>query len=66
MRSIIIAKAREDEQQIERTDVNNIQNFVPLKKLIKKVILASDKTETKQNNLNYARKDMGPLNYKAR
>ena len=70
MRSAIIKKARQDEQQNQttiKTNTNYIQNFMSifLKKLIDKVKIASDQTETKQNNLHFNRKDMGPLHKKA-
>ena len=37
-----------------------------LKKLTNKLKIASDKGETKQNNLYFTRKDMRPLNKKSR
>ena len=36
-----------------------------IKKNIKRVKIASDKTETIQNNLYYTRRDMGPLHIRA-
>ena len=55
MRSAIIKKASQDEQQNQTTittDINYIRNFMSQKKHANKVkIIASDKTENKQNNL---------------
>ena len=70
MRSVIIKKASQDEQQNRTTITTNI-NYIPnfmssLKKLTNKLKIASDKDETKQNNLYFTRKDMGPLNKRAR
>ena len=56
MRSTIFKKASQDEQQNQTTittNINYIQNFMSIffkKKLIKKVKMASDKTETKITN----------------
>ena len=58
MRSAIIKKARQDEQHNQTTtaNINYNENFVQLKKLIDKVQIASDKTETEQNNFHINRK----------
>ena len=53
MRSTIIKKASQDEQQNQTTittNFNYIQNLCPIKKKLQKIKVASDKTETKQNN----------------
>ena len=54
MRFANIKKASQDEQQNQTvtTNINYIENFVRFKKQnLIKVQIASDKTETKQNNL---------------
>ena len=69
MRSAIIKTASQDEEQNQSTKTTNIsyiQNFMSNKKNLKKHKIASDKTETKQNNLYFTRKDMEPLYKKAR
>ena len=63
-------KASQDDQQNQTTITTNIyyiQSFMSnfLKKVIAKVKIASNKTETKQNNLYFTRKDMRPLHNKA-
>ena len=64
MRSAIIKKASQEEQQNQTTittNFNSIQNFRSIFiKIIKKVKVASGKTETKQNNFYVTRKDIGP------
>ena len=40
--------------------------FIFFKKLTNKLKIASDKSETKQSNLYFTRKDMGPLHKKPR
>ena len=62
MRSAIIKKASQDEQQNQTTITTNIKFIQNLchfskQKHIKKVKIASDNTETKQNNLYFTRKD---------
>ena len=67
MRSPITKKASQDEEQnqIITTNINYIQNFVhSRKKLNNKVKMASDKTGTRQNDLNFTGKDMGPVHNK--
>ena len=62
MRSAIIKKASQDEPQNQTTKTTLItsKNLCPFfKKLINKVKIPSDITETKQNNLYFTRKDMG-------
>ena len=70
MRYADIKKPSQDEQQNQTTTTTNndyIQNFMPiLKKLINKVKIASDKTETKQNILHFIRKNMRLFYNKAR
>ena len=69
MRSVIIKKAGQDEQhnQTTITNINYIQNFMSIKKkLNNKLRIASDKNESKQNNLYFNRKDMDPLYRKVR
>ena len=54
MRSAIIRKASQDEQQnqTKTTNINYIQNFCPFFKIIfNKLKIASDQTETKPNKL---------------
>ena len=53
MRSAIIKKARQDEIQNKKQQQTLItsQTLCSLKKLNNKVKMASDKTETKENNL---------------
>ena len=64
MKSAIIKKGSQGEQQNQTTTttrINYIQNFMSIflkKKLISKVKKASDKTETKQNNLYFTREYM--------
>ena len=71
MRSAIIKKSSLEEQQKQTTIATNsnyIHNFNSIfliKKLIRKVKIASDKTETKQNKLYFIRKYMGPLHNEA-
>ena len=54
MKSVVIKKASQEEQQNQptiTTNINNIQTFVHLKKkLTNKLKIASDKTKTEQNN----------------
>ena len=72
MISVIIKKACQDEQQNQTkiaTNINYIQNFMSIffkKKPTNKLKILLNKSETKQNNLYFTRKDMGPLNEKAR
>ena len=70
LRSVIIKKASQDQQQNQTTittNINYIQNFVHLKKkLTNKIKIASDKSESKRNNVYSNRKDMGSLNKKSR
>ena len=67
MRYASVTKAIEDEQQNQTTtNINYIKKFVRFKtKLNNKVQIASDKSETKQNNLQFTRKDMGTVHNKA-
>ena len=62
-------KASQDEQQYQSTkatNINYIQHFMTiLKKHLQTLKIASDKTETKQNNFYFNRKDMVPLYKKA-
>ena len=68
MRSVIIKKASQHEQQYQttiKTNLNYIQNFMSiLKKNASKLKIASDKGKTKHNNLYFTRKDMGPVTIK--
>ena len=68
MRYAIIKKASIDEQknQTTTTNINYIQNFMNIyKKSSNKVNIASDKSETEQNNLFFTRKNMHPVHNKA-
>ena len=62
MRSSITMEASQDEQQNQTIITNNnyVQNLCPFlkKKLTKKVKIASDKSEVKQNNMYFTRKDI--------
>ena len=42
------------------------KTLCPIKKILQKLKIASDKSETKQNTLYFTRKDMIPLYKKAR
>ena len=71
MISLIIRKASQDEQQSQTTITTNnffIKNFTSIsnKKFINDVKIAPDKTERKQNNFCFFRKDMRPVHNKAR
>ena len=70
MRSVIIKIAGQDEQQNQTTlttNINYIQNFLaPLKIFTNMLKLASDKTESKQNNLYYNIKNIELLYKKSR
>ena len=69
MRSAIIKKAMQDEQQnqTKTTNINYIQNFMSISKQLKnKVKIASNKAQSKQNNLQFNRKDMEPVHDKTR
>ena len=60
----IINKTSQDEEQNQTTTNNNyIKKIMSVKKakLNNKVIIASDKSETKQNKLKLTRKDMVPV-----
>ena len=77
MKSVIIEKASQDEQQNQTTTTTNIkyiQNFMFIvlisllyvQNLTNKLKIAWDKTETKENIWLFTREGMGPLYTKSR
>ena len=64
MRYANIKKTSQDEKQNQTTTTNVSCPFCKTK-LNNKVKIASDKTKTKENNLQFNRKDMGPVQNKA-
>ena len=67
MRSFIIRKARLDETQNQKTTTNikHNQNLCPFKKINNEVKIASDKIETKENNLYLFEKILRAVHSKA-
>ena len=69
MRSATFKKASQEEQQnytTLTTKINYIQILMTIKKTYWLVKITSDKTETKQNNLNITRKNLRLLHNMAR
>ena len=68
MRLITIEKASQEEQPDQTTITTNI-NYIQILSVFLNINMdknASDKTDTKQNNLYFTRTDMGRLHNKAR
>ena len=66
MRSAIIKKASQDEQHNQSTKQQTFimsKTLCPFEKKLQKLKKASNKTETKQNNLCFTRKDMVQKRY---